>query len=132
MIKKNFITTFLVLAVLLAVGLACTGYGTKLDFNGGELYYTDNVTEAEAKKLGQYLVENGFFGGKKITVQLDKSGATYQFKMVVQKEKQNDEATLALLEPFAGDISENVFNNAPTELHICDDQLKTLKVLKAE
>ena len=128
--KKNFITTILVLAVLLAVGLACTGHGTKLDFNNGELYYTDNVTEADAKKLGDYLVKAGFFSGKKITVQLDKAGATYQFRMVVLPEKQNDENSLELMKSFAGEISEEVFNNAPVELHIFDDQLKTLKVLK--
>jgi hypothetical protein len=130
MIKKNFITTFLVLAVLMTVGLACGNYGTKLDFNNGELYYTDNVTESDARKLGDYLVKEGFFNGKKITVQLDKAGSTYQFRMVVQAEKQNDETTLELLKPFAEDISENVFNNAPTELHVCDDQLKTVRVLK--
>ena len=128
--KKNSITTILVLTILLAVGLACSTYGTKLDFNGGELYYTDNVTEADAKKLGEYLVKSGFFDGRKITVQLDKSGATYQFRMVVVKEKQNDDATMILMKTFAGEISEEVFNDAPTELHICDDQLKTLRVLK--
>ena len=130
--RKNFLTTILVLTVLLAVGLACTGYGTKLEYNGGELYYTDNVTEADAKKLGDYLVKSGFFGGKKVTVQLDKAGATYQFRMVVMPEKQNDEPTMLLMKAFAGEISEEVFGGAPVELHICDDQLKTIKVLKAE
>ena len=128
--RKNIITTALVLTVLLTIGLACSSYGTKLDFNNGELYYTDNVTESDAKKLGDYLVNSGFFSGKKITVQLDKSGATYQFRMVVQPEKQNDEATAVLMKAFAEEISEEVFNDAPTELHICDDQLKTVKVLK--
>ena len=128
--KKNFITTILVLTVLMAVGLACSSYGTKLDFNNGELYYTDNVTESDAKKLGEYLVKSGFFDGKKLTVQLDKSGSTYQFRMVVVKEKQNDEATIELMKSFAGEISEDVFNDAPTELHICDDQLKTIRVVR--
>ena len=128
--RKNILSTILVLTVLMAVGLACSSYGTKLDFNNGELYYTDNVTEADAKKLGEYLVKSGFFGGKKVTVQLDKSGATYQFRMVVMPEKQSDEATLILMKAFAGEISEEVFGGAPTELHICDDQLKTVKVLQ--
>lgn len=128
--NKNFISAILVLTVLLAVGLACTGYGTKLEYNGGELYYTDNVTEAEAKKLGDYLVKEGFFDGKKITVQLDKSGSTYQFRMVVVKEKQTDEATMEIMKTFAGQISKDVFGGAPTELHICDDQLKTIRVIK--
>src|SRR5215218_9184236 len=112
--KKNFITTILIVTVLMAIGLACTGYGTKLDYNNGELYYTDNVTESDAKKLGDYLVKSGFFNGRKITVQLDKAGSTYQFRMVVMPEKQNDETTMELLKPFAGEISEDVFNGAPT------------------
>jgi hypothetical protein len=128
--KKNIITTILALTVLLAVGLACSTYGTKLEFNNGELYYTDNVTEADAKKLGEYLVKSSFFDGKKLTVQLDKSGSTYQFRMVVVPEKQNDEATAILLKTFAETISEEVFNDAPTELHICDNELKTVRVLK--
>jgi hypothetical protein len=128
--RTNFLTTILVLTILLTVGLACTGYGTKLEYNNGELYYTDKVTEAEAKKLGDYLVKSGFFSGKKITVQLDKEGATYQFRMVVMPEKQNDETTLELLKVFAAGISKEVFGGAPTELHVCDEQLKTLKVLK--
>ena len=130
--RNNILTTILVLTVLMAVGLACTGHGTKLEYNGGELYYTDNVTETDAKKLGDYLVKSGFFGGKKVTVQLDKAGATYQFRMVVMPEKQNDEPTAVLMKAFAGEISEEVFGGAPVELHICDDSLKTIKVLKAE
>src|SRR5215204_5433452 len=111
--RKNTITTALVLTVLLTIGLACSSYGTKLDFNNGELYYTDKVTETDAKKLGDYLVKSGFFNGKKITVQLDKAGATYQFRMVVLPEKQTDETTLELMKSFAGEISEDVFSGAP-------------------
>jgi preprotein translocase subunit SecF len=128
--NKNYLGGMLAVAILLVVGLACTGHGTKLEFNGGELYYTKNVTEAEAKKLGTYLVEQEFFDGKPKSVQLDKSGSTYQFRMVVQPEKQNDAATLEIMKAFGSQLSSGVFNNAPVEIHICDDQLKTLKVVK--
>jgi hypothetical protein len=114
---------------LLVIGLACSNYGTKLDFNGDELYYTKNVNEAEAKKLGDYLVKEQFFTGKKVTAQLDKAGGTYQVRLVILPEKQNDAQTLALLKTFAGEISANVFNNAATEIHVCDNSLKTLKVI---
>jgi preprotein translocase subunit SecF len=128
--NRNFIGGFMAVAVLLVINLACTGYGTKLEFNGGDLYYTNNVTEAEAKKLGAYLTENGFYDGTPKSVQLDKSGSTYQFRMVVQPEKQNDEATAEILKEFGSQVSSAVFNNAPLEVHICDDQFKTLRVVK--
>lgn len=128
--KKNLISAALAIAVLLAVGLACSDYGTKLDYNGGELYYTKNVTETEAKKLGDYMVKQGFYDGTKKSVQLDKSGSTYQFRMVVVKDKQTDPATIENMKVVADELSKNVFNNAPTEVHICDDQLKTLQVVK--
>lgn len=103
---------------------------TKLEYNGGELFYTTNVTEAEAKKLGDYMVKEGFYDGTKKSVELDKSGPTYQFRMVVMKEKQNDPATISTMKTVANELSGNVFDNAPTEVHICDDRLRTLHVVK--
>lgn len=119
------------IAILIAIGLACKGFGTKLEYNGGELYYTENANEADAKKLGEYLAkDNLFFDGKPKTVQLDKSGSTYQVRMVIQKEFQNDQKTADSFKEFAGQLSKNVFGGAATEIHICDDQLKTIKVVK--
>lgn len=114
---------------MLVIGLACSSYGTKLEFNGGELYYTSNVTEGEAKKLGEYLVKEQFFSGRKVTSQLDKAGGTYQVRLVIMPEKQNDPQILAAMKTFVGEISANVFNNASTEIHVCDDSLKTIKVI---
>jgi hypothetical protein len=128
--NKNFIGGVVSLALLLIVGLACSGYGTKLMFNGGELYYTKNVTEADAKRLGDYLLKEQFFDGKEKTVQLDKEGSAYQFRMVVLPEKQNDPATIESMKDVAKELSTNVFNNTPTEVHMCDNQLKTMHVVK--
>ena len=43
-----------------------------LHFNNAELYFTERVTESEATRLGEYLVDYGIFSGQVITVQLDK------------------------------------------------------------
>jgi hypothetical protein len=94
------------------------------------MYYTKNATEADAKKLGDYLVKEGYFDGKPKTVQLDKSGSTYQVRMVIQKESQTDPKILEALKTFAGQISSEVFANVATEIHICDDSLKTVQVIK--
>jgi hypothetical protein len=63
-------------------------------------------------------------------VQLDKEGSNYQFRMVVQKEKQNDPQTLDMMKTFGKELSADVFNNAPVEMHVCDETLKTLSVVK--
>jgi hypothetical protein len=109
--------------------LGCNSYGTKLVFNGGELYYTKNVTETEANKLGDFLVGSGYFTGDKKSVQLDKSGETYQVRMAVKEGIDKDEKFLALYPVYAAAISKNVFNGAQVEIHLTDAQLKTLKVV---
>ena len=129
--NKNFVGGFLAVVILMVIGLGCSGHGTKLEFNGGDLYYTDNVTEVDAKKLGNYLVEQGFYDGKPKSVQLDKSGSAYQFRMVVQPEKQNDKATMEIMKTFGVELSSDVFNGAPVEMHVCDEQLKTLRVINS-
>jgi hypothetical protein len=119
--------------ILIAIALlkisSCTNYGKKLTFNGGELYYTSQVTEAEAKKLGDYLVKEKFFDGNKKTVQLTKDGATYQFRMVVLKDGEKAPNTVATFTSVCQELSENVFNGAEVVVHLCDDHLKTLRVI---
>lgn len=154
--NKTLINGILAIGILLAVGLGCskinelsrisktgetnenyktneTGetsqYGTKLVFNDTEIYYTKNVTEAEARKLGNYMVSAGFSDGQRKSFQLDKSGSTYQFRMVVIPEMQNNEQYLNTVKAVAAEISRDVFNNAPVEVHICDDRFKTLRVI---
>ena len=128
--NTNIISGILVLAVLLSVGLGCTSHGTKLEINGGELYYTANITADEAQTLGDYLVEANFFDGQRKSVQLDKSGSTYQFRLVVKPEFRNDKSYHKLGKLFAKELSANVFNDEPVEIHICDENFKTIRVVK--
>jgi hypothetical protein len=115
------------LATVLMLG--CNSYGTKLEYGKSELYYTKNVTEAEAKKLGYFLNKQGFSEGERKTIQLDKSGDTYQVRMVVGEGKLNDEKFLADIQDDAGATSKYIFDGAKVEVHLCDDKLKTLKVV---
>lgn len=122
--------TFLLLAFFLTALISCSNYGSKLTFNNGELYYTNNVTEAEANRLGEFLVQDGFFSGNTISVQLDKSGDTYLFRMVSQEGVENDPTYLALAEAYTGTLSEKIFNGSPVDFHFCDTSLKTKKEVK--
>lgn len=134
--KKNLITmSLLILTMLFSVILSgCGGqdFGTKLNFGeNNELYYTTNVKEEEAKALGDYLVKEEFFANdsNERTVQLNKSGSTYEFRMVVKTGLDQDQATVDLMKAVAAELSEAVFNGATVDAHLCDDTLKTLRVV---
>jgi len=126
MIKK----TILYLTVLFLF-LSCSRYGNHLDFNEGVLYYTRSVSEEEVNKLGNFLVEAGFFDGTKKAVQLDKRNDTFLFRLVVKKEKQQNKESEDLLFLFSTTLSWKVFEGKAVEAHICDDRLKTVKVVQA-
>ncbi len=106
------------------------GYGEKLEFNGTDVYYTDMVTEAEAQRLGEYLLSSEFADGAEKSVQLSKRDSIYLFRMVVvdgvTKDSANDISFMAL----AWTLSAQVFNNAPVELEACDNRFGTLRVYK--
>lgn len=136
--RKGFATlTILIFTMLFSVMLSgCSGesYGTKINFGeNNELYYTENVTVEQAQALGDYLVKGEFFAndGNNRTVQLNKTGSTYEFRMVVKKGLDQDQSTIDIMKTIATDISVNVFKGETVDVHLCDDTLKTLRVVVA-
>jgi hypothetical protein len=127
------ITRILIAIVLIGIALlkitSCNNHGKKLTFNGGELYYTSQVAEAEAKKLGEYLVKEKFFDGTSKTVQLNKNGANYEFRMVMIKDGEKAPNTVETFTAVSKELSDNVFNGGKVVVHLCDDHLKTLRVI---
>lgn len=120
----------LLLVVVVAMTFAsCQNYGTEKEFDGVQLFYTENVTEDEADKLGEYLISSGFADGAEKSVQLEKEGETYQFRMVVKEGFEKKEEFLALAKQFANEMSLDIFDGAPVEVHLCNDHLETLKVV---
>jgi hypothetical protein len=114
--------------ILLLTGVV-GGYGTQLTFNHGELYYTASVKADDAQRLGSYLVKEKFFDGHRISVQLTKENGTYQSRMVTQPKALEDKGYMQIAGQFAGEMSQHVFNGAKVEIHLCDDHLKTVKVI---
>ena len=107
------------------------GYGERLEFNGGELYYTESVTEAEAEKLGDYFVKIAFFDGEEKSVQFDKEGDALQVRLVILPDFQDSAEVRKDLEGIAAETSRSLFDGNPVEVHICDDQFETVHVVKA-
>lgn len=127
------ITRIVVAIILIGIALlrlaSCHDYGKKLTFNGGDLYYTSQVTEADAQKLGNYLVKEKFFDGTSKTVQLNKNGETYEFRMVMIKDGEKAPNTVETFTAVSKELSENVFSGGKVVVHLCDDRLKTLRVV---
>ncbi|MCB9268936.1 MAG: hypothetical protein H6561_05135 [Lewinellaceae bacterium] len=59
---KHFNHLLLVLSTLFIV--ACGDLGTEKNYNGTQLFYTSDITDAEADKVGEYLVSSGFADGQ--------------------------------------------------------------------
>ena len=77
---KIFVFPTTVLMIFLLLSGCGGGYGKELKFNGGQLFYTTALSKDIAEKLGNYLVKIGFFNGDLKTVQLNKSGSTFEFR----------------------------------------------------
>lgn len=94
-----------------------------------EVRYTKNVTLEEAEKLKSFLLDSGFSDDDTPkTVELDKENDTYMFKMVISKDKLNNESTVTLLKLFGSQIAKEVFDNKPLKVHMCDDLMNTIKI----
>jgi hypothetical protein len=136
--KKRFTTVsiliFTMLFSLILSGCSGSNYGTKLNFgDNNELYYTDSVTLKEAQALGDYLVKADFFADDSNTrsVQLNKNGSTYEFRMVMKEGLDKDQDTIDLMKLFIVELSDNVFNGESVDAHLCDETFKTLRVVVA-
>ncbi len=120
----------LLIVALMFVGCGMN-LGKKTERNGCELHRKKPVKKSQAKKLLKYLDEQQFCDGNRKTMQIRKKGSTYEFRMVVKKGMEKDEAYLKTAKLFAKQLSANVFKNATVDLHMCDEKLKTLRVVVA-
>lgn len=110
-------------------------YGMKLTFGeNNELYYIGEVSLEEAQALGEYLVELDFFSndGNSRSTQLAKAGTTYAFRMIIKKGLENDQDTIDTMQFLAAEISSSVFSNKALDIHLCDENFETLRVVVAK
>jgi len=101
-----------------------------VSIDGTSVAYTKNVTKNDAQKLADYLKESEFTDGTPKTIQLDKDGDTFLFRMVVKKGVEENEDNVLTLKMYGMSISLNAFDGKPVLVHLCDDALNTLRILK--
>jgi hypothetical protein len=117
--------------VVLLVSSCSSNYGTRLEYKKGELYYTENAKKEDAEKLGSYLLERGFFyDDKRTSGQLDAKGDTVLFRFVIMDGFADKPEMIDLWKRTAADMSKQVFNNKPVNIHFCDKYFKTEKVVE--
>ena len=103
--------------------------GDKLTFGKSGLFYKSPVTQAEGQKLGSYLVSAKFFGERTVNCQLTRSEDTYAFRFPTKKGLENDPEKVAGLKALARLLSQEVFNGTKVDIHMCDDDWKTIRVV---
>jgi hypothetical protein len=124
MILKKLLFSIL----LISTFISCTNYGEKLTFNGTDVYYKNNVTEQQAKQLGEYLIKKGFANGDKKSVQfiIDPDTNNLTFKMIVDENILEDPSYDYVFKTFARNLSDEF--KTSVDFHLCDDTFHTLKV----
>ncbi len=113
---------------------SCNNYGKKVTFEGtkGEVYYKgDGVTEADAKKLGDYLKTIDYINNnKESSFQLTKNGDTYVFKLVINKAVYDTMPGLDKSYKALGAlVSEKVFDGKKVDVGLTDDYFKEFKTI---
>ena len=126
--------TFVILIIIILLGYMSRYTilfytGTILEFNGGQLSYTDPVANSEAQNLGKFLTEQGWFDGRSIAVLLTKTENTYEVRLPTKKGIENLEGVPQEIFSLAYQISETVFDGKPVDIHLCDEWLRTKVVI---
>jgi len=122
---------FFLLIMGLVLVTACNEYGDKVQINAkSEVYYKEGVSEAEAKKLGDFLLKKEYFNSTdERSAQLTKENGEYVVKFVVNEEKLNQDKDNVMLgfKVWQMWIQDNVFNGAKTKLVLTDDKFKDVQ-----
>lgn len=108
------------------------GLGKRLAFRTSELYYTDTIRQDEAQQLGDYLDGQGVFPeNHAVTVQLANPVGTYQVRFCVKAGMAWNQDVADFYRDLRDDIGANVFPGMNVEVHLCDENMTTMRTLRA-
>jgi hypothetical protein len=123
-------TAAVLVAALFYIGVS--NEPSRLAFKKGELYYAKPVTEAEAGRVGQFLLDREFFSdGKALTVRLDRNEARYQLQFVINPSYADDLIFATQLGVMGHDISRDVLGGKPLDVLLSDNRWKPLRAVPA-
>lgn len=130
--------TLMALAALLVL-TSCdifNNYGKKLEISENfDVYYKgDNVTEAEAKKLGDFWQglrqQNNITTEQTLQLTKDSNAYVVHLPAIQEQLNKNKEQTLMQMWYMQDLISENVFGGARTRIVLTNEKLETVETLE--
>lgn len=105
---------------------SCNNFGDEVKVKQSSVYYK-NISESEAKKVGDYLANIGYFTDENdISVQVTKPKDSIQIRFVVDPEKVKPEFDQQYL-LIVSDISDSIFNKAPIVVYLANTDMKDIK-----
>jgi hypothetical protein len=107
------------------------GYGPKIDLgHGQEVYYAKGATEADARALGNFLREAGFFDDENpAAVRVSRDGNRTVISFIVQARAVHDVEAQDTLRQIGRQASQEVFGGRPVVVEMCDGEFKVKKRL---
>lgn len=119
-------------ALFVVIYLLGLNHGTRLTFKQGELYYNEPVTQADARNIGEYLVQQQYFSDQKaVTVQLDQEQGRYRLGFVIDPARADDRLAVIQFGVMGSDIAREALGGKPIEVALYDEHLKLIKVVPA-
>ena len=121
--------TVILVVVVVAVSIALSSNRVKsVRVQTIELFYTRPVTEVQAKRVAEFLAD---MWGKDKAVKrlLARSGGTYHLLLAFTK-ADSSHISEPILEHLAFQVSDRALKHAPVEVHLCDEKMLTVKVVK--
>lgn len=99
-----------------------------IKYNKNELYYTDNVTNSEAKKVGDYLKSEDFFDNtSQVSAKIDKQNNIYILSIMINSNYVNNKKLITYMNLLSNALSKDVLDNTKVRINLCNNRFKVLK-----
>jgi hypothetical protein len=105
-----------------------------------EIFYTEDISPEQARRLGAFLQEEGLFDGLSAkSVRLSRNGAVFVVGFAVEWNSWEQPEVVAYFRQMQTRLSKGAFDGSPVEIHLCarqadskGQQLPAMSVLQAD